>query len=111
MPHGSRNPQAVTLPAACHHSWCDRQFCTSPDQGERFHRGILSSEGGTEIVGVEVVANDHGDGTSTSPQVDITFARMSDGGVLSHSVGLSPEAALRHAAAVVQAVSLALAPR
>ena len=111
MPHGSRTPQAVSVPATCHHSWCDGQFCTSPDQGERFHRGIRSAEGSTDLVGVEIVANDHADGTSTGPQIDITFAVMSDDGVLSHSAGLSPDAALRHAAAVIQAVSLAFVSR
>lgn len=111
MSHGSRTQQAVSSPATCHHQWCDGQFCTHPGQDERFHRGILSSEGGSDIVGVEIVANDHSDGTSTGPLIDITFAVMTDAGVASHSAGLTPEAALRHAAAVVQAVSLALASR
>lgn len=111
MSHGSRTRQAMSSPATCHHPWCDNQFCTRPDLDERFHRGVLSSEGDTDIVGVEIVANDHADGTMTGPQIDITFAVVSDDGVLSHSAGLSPEAALRHAAAVVQAVGLALASR
>jgi hypothetical protein len=111
MSHGSRTPQAVSSPASCHHPWCDARFCTIPGQNEQFHRGILSSEGDGDVVGVEIVANDHADGTATGPLIDITFAVMSDAGVASHSAGLSPEAALRHAAAVIQAASLALASR
>jgi hypothetical protein len=105
---------AVSLPPVrtCAHSWCAGLFCSASDNGERFHRGILSAEGdSTEIIGVDLVCNDYADGTSTGPLIDITFADATEHGITRHSVGLTPDAALRHAAAVVRAALLALAVR
>ncbi len=112
MSHG--NDVAVIAPPStpCIHSWCAGLYCATADNGERFHQAILSSEGGpSESIGVDLVRNDYADGTSTGPLVDITFTGMSELGIAQHSVGLTPEAALRHAAAVARAASLALANR
>ncbi len=110
MSHG--NDVAVIAPPStpCTHSWCDGRSCAIADLGERFHRGILSAEGSsTESVGVELVSNDFADGTTTGPLIDITFTNMADAGVAQYSASLTPEAALRHIAAVTRAVGLALA--
>lgn len=112
MSHGSDAATNASTRSTCVHRWCDGQFCASADRGERFHRGIFSSEGGpTESVGVDLVSNDYADGSSTGTLIDITFTEMSETGIAQHSVGLTPAAALRHAAAVAHAASLALARR
>lgn len=112
MSHGT--DVAVIFPpsTACVHPWCDGIFCATADNGERFHRGILSSEGSpTESIGVELVGNDFTDGTSTGPLIDVSFTNLADAGVAQHSVGLTPDAALRHAAAVTYAATVALSRR
>jgi hypothetical protein len=112
MSHAS---DATALPRdqnTCFHSWCKGQFCAVADLGERFHQGILSSEGdGGERFGVELVCSDFADSTTTGPQIDFTFTAIAETGVVQHSVRISPEAALRHAAAIARAASIALASR
>ncbi|MFI5938097.1 hypothetical protein [Actinoplanes sp. NPDC051494] len=109
-----RTDLAVSTPStrACPHSWCAGIFCAISDNGERFHRGILSAESNSaETIGVDLVCNDYADGATSGPLIDVTFAVLSANGVAQHSVGLTPEAALRHAATLIRAASLALASR
>ena len=112
MSHG--NDVAVTAPpsAPCIYPWCHGLFCATADNGERFHRGLLSSEGGpSESLGVDLVCNDFADGTSTGPQVDITFTNRPEFGIAQHSIALEPLDALRHGSAVIRAALIALARR
>ncbi|MFF0378707.1 hypothetical protein [Actinoplanes missouriensis] len=96
----------------CIHPWCGGLYCAAADNGERFHLGVLSAEGGPdEFIGVDVVRHDAADGTSEGTLVDITYTDHRQGGLAQRSVTLSPAAALRHGLAVVRAALFALARR
>lgn len=113
MPNGSdaQVKDLSTRTTACHFGWCDGKFCQiGPAGGERFHFSNFAAEaGGDDIVGVDLVLNEFADGTNSGPLVDITWSRLWAEGVTEQSALLTPQAALRHAAAVIRAAHAAIA--
>lgn len=103
--------RAATRAPSCRHPWCPGLYCADSSTNEAFHYALFGAEGDTETVGVELICNDHADGTSTGPLVDITWSGQSVEGLVEFSASLTPEQALRHAAEVAKAAGLALASR
>jgi hypothetical protein len=116
MANGS-DARLMTRPrrlATCRFAWCAGRYCRTSAVGERFHFTNLATEESTDEtthVGVDLVCNDFVDATSTGPLVELTWAHMDADGVTERSAELTPQAALRYAAAITHAAQAAMATR